>query len=105
VKLRTSGCKELTKFCCRYCDCFANGEFCNGCNCCSCANNLDHEEDRLRAIHSCLERNPLAFHPKIGWLLLRQLVLWDDAVVGHVLMFVSHETSLSSNGANFLQID
>jgi len=51
---------------CRYCDCFANGEFCNGCNCCSCANNLDHEVDRLRAIRACLERNPYAFHPKIG---------------------------------------
>jgi len=50
---------------CRYCDCFANGEFCNGCNCCSCANNLDHEVDRQRAIRACLERNPYAFHPKI----------------------------------------
>ncbi|KAL4239498.1 Lin-54 DREAM MuvB core complex component [Mactra antiquata] len=49
-----------------YCDCFANGEFCHNCNCTNCANNLDHEEDRSRAIKSCLERNPLAFHPKIG---------------------------------------
>ncbi|XP_052765181.1 protein lin-54 homolog isoform X1 [Mya arenaria] len=49
-----------------YCDCFANGEFCHNCNCNNCANNLDHEEDRSRAIKQCLERNPLAFHPKIG---------------------------------------
>ncbi|XP_060553263.1 protein lin-54 homolog isoform X2 [Ruditapes philippinarum] len=49
-----------------YCDCFANGEFCHSCNCTNCANNLEHEEDRSRAIKSCLDRNPLAFHPKIG---------------------------------------
>ena len=50
----------------RYCDCFANGEFCNNCNCNNCANNLEHEDERSRAIKACLERNPLAFHPKIG---------------------------------------
>lgn len=50
----------------RYCDCFANGEFCNNCNCNNCANNLVHEEERSRAIKSCLDRNPMAFHPKIG---------------------------------------
>ncbi|RWS14525.1 protein lin-54-like protein [Dinothrombium tinctorium] len=49
-----------------YCDCFANGEFCHSCNCINCANNLDHEEDRQKAIKQCLERNPHAFHPKIG---------------------------------------
>jgi len=49
-----------------YCDCFANGEFCNGCNCVCCANNLENEEMRLRAIRSCLDRNPHAFKPKIG---------------------------------------
>ncbi|CAD5124309.1 DgyrCDS12598 [Dimorphilus gyrociliatus] len=49
-----------------YCDCFANGEFCQNCNCSSCANNLNHEEERSRAIKACLDRNPLAFHPKIG---------------------------------------
>ncbi|XP_014239198.1 protein lin-54 homolog isoform X2 [Cimex lectularius] len=49
-----------------YCDCFANGEFCNMCNCTTCYNNLDHEEERQMAIKSCLERNPTAFRPKIG---------------------------------------
>ncbi|XP_069699599.1 protein lin-54 homolog [Periplaneta americana] len=49
-----------------YCDCFANGEFCHMCNCNNCFNNLEHEEDRQRAIKSCLERNPNAFRPKIG---------------------------------------
>lgn len=49
-----------------YCDCFANGEFCSNCNCVNCSNNLDHEEERQKAIKLCLERNPHAFHPKIG---------------------------------------
>ncbi|XP_060083666.1 protein lin-54 homolog isoform X2 [Ylistrum balloti] len=49
-----------------YCDCFANGEFCHNCNCNNCANNLEHEEERSKAIKSCLDRNPMAFHPKIG---------------------------------------
>ncbi|XP_022087401.1 protein lin-54 homolog [Acanthaster planci] len=49
-----------------YCDCFANGEFCSSCNCNNCFNNLDHEEDRARAIKACLDRNPNAFKPKIG---------------------------------------
>ncbi|XP_050728721.1 protein lin-54 homolog isoform X1 [Eriocheir sinensis] len=49
-----------------YCDCFANGEFCNNCNCANCFNNLGHEEDRQKAIKACLDRNPQAFRPKIG---------------------------------------
>nr|XP_060635292.1 protein lin-54 homolog isoform X1 [Anolis sagrei ordinatus]XP_060635293.1 protein lin-54 homolog isoform X1 [Anolis sagrei ordinatus]XP_060635294.1 protein lin-54 homolog isoform X1 [Anolis sagrei ordinatus]XP_060635295.1 protein lin-54 homolog isoform X1 [Anolis sagrei ordinatus] len=49
-----------------YCDCFANGEFCNNCNCANCYNNLDHENDRQKAIKACLDRNPEAFKPKIG---------------------------------------
>ncbi|XP_063865476.1 protein lin-54 homolog isoform X5 [Scylla paramamosain] len=49
-----------------YCDCFANGEFCNNCNCANCFNNLNHEEDRQKAIKACLDRNPQAFRPKIG---------------------------------------
>ncbi|VDP40068.1 unnamed protein product [Soboliphyme baturini] len=49
-----------------YCDCFANGEFCRNCHCTNCKNNLTYEIDRSKAIKSCLERNPLAFQPKIG---------------------------------------
>lgn len=49
-----------------YCDCFANGEFCHMCNCNNCSNNLENEEERQRAIKSCLDRNPNAFRPKIG---------------------------------------
>ena len=36
---------------CRYCDCFANGEFCReGCQCHNCKNKVDHAEERARAI-------------------------------------------------------
>ncbi|CAH2267757.1 jg15174 [Pararge aegeria aegeria] len=49
-----------------YCDCFANGEFCNRCNCVNCHNNLENEELRQKAIRGCLDRNPNAFRPKIG---------------------------------------
>ncbi|XP_050429417.1 protein lin-54 homolog isoform X2 [Adelges cooleyi] len=48
-----------------YCDCFANGEFCYQCNCNSCFNNMEHEEDRQQAIRAVLDRNPNAFRPKI----------------------------------------
>jgi hypothetical protein len=43
-----------------YCDCFAAGEYCEGCNCKDCLNEHD-SEDRQRAIKMCLERNPMAF--------------------------------------------
>lgn len=46
-----------------YCDCFAAGELCNGCNCKDCLNELDSEE-RERAVKLCLERNPYAFKSK-----------------------------------------
>lgn len=35
----------------RYCDCFANGEFCReGCQCHNCKNNVHHAEERARAV-------------------------------------------------------
>jgi len=49
-----------------YCDCFANGEFCFFCNCNGCMNNMENEEVRQKSIKQCLDRNPYAFHPKIG---------------------------------------
>eukprot|EP00118_Oscarella_pearsei_P014965 m.131692 g.131692 ORF g.131692 m.131692 type:complete len:546 (+) comp38048_c0_seq19:683-2320(+) len=50
-----------------YCECFANGEFCDhDCNCQNCHNTLDHEDSRTQAIKACLSRNAFAFHPKIG---------------------------------------
>nr|CAH8869552.1 unnamed protein product [Trichobilharzia regenti] len=49
-----------------YCECFAQGQLCQNCNCHNCMNNLAYEEERGRAIKMTLERNPTAFHPKIG---------------------------------------
>eukprot|EP00743_Colponemidia_sp_Colp-15_P008671 GILK01009439.1.p1 GENE.GILK01009439.1~~GILK01009439.1.p1 ORF type:complete len:325 (+),score=31.40 GILK01009439.1:46-1020(+) len=49
-----------------YCECFASGEYCNGCNCVGCCNNKEHEIARKEAIQSTLERNPNAFRPKIS---------------------------------------
>ncbi|KAJ3695730.1 hypothetical protein LUZ60_001107 [Juncus effusus] len=49
-----------------YCECFASGMYCDGCNCTNCFNNLDNEAARRDAIDSTLDRNPDAFRPKIG---------------------------------------
>ncbi|KAL1224306.1 Protein tesmin/TSO1-like CXC 7 [Cardamine amara subsp. amara] len=49
-----------------YCECFASGSYCNGCNCLNCHNNLENETSRQEAIRVILERNPKAFKPKIA---------------------------------------
>jgi len=49
-----------------YCECFASGHYCDGCNCTSCCNNPQHEASRQEAVEATLERNPLAFRPKIA---------------------------------------
>lgn len=50
----------------RYCECFASGVYCDGCNCTNCFNNVENEAARRDAIDATLERNPDAFRPKIG---------------------------------------
>lgn len=50
----------------RYCECFASGTYCDGCNCVNCFNNVENEPARREAIESTLERNPNAFRPKIA---------------------------------------
>ncbi|KAM7259780.1 hypothetical protein ACFE04_015521 [Oxalis oulophora] len=49
-----------------YCECFANGVYCDGCNCSNCYNNVDNEVARCEAVEVTLERNPNAFRPKIA---------------------------------------
>ncbi|XP_008793061.1 protein tesmin/TSO1-like CXC 5 isoform X2 [Phoenix dactylifera] len=49
-----------------YCECFASGVFCDGCNCTNCCNNVENETARHEAVEATLERNPNAFRPKIG---------------------------------------
>uniref|UniRef100_A0A5B7A2I4 CRC domain-containing protein n=1 Tax=Davidia involucrata TaxID=16924 RepID=A0A5B7A2I4_DAVIN len=49
-----------------YCECFASGIYCDGCNCANCHNNVEHEAARQEAVGATLERNPNAFRPKIA---------------------------------------
>ncbi|XP_077211443.1 protein tesmin/TSO1-like CXC 5 [Tasmannia lanceolata] len=49
-----------------YCECFASGVYCDGCNCVNCYNNVENETARHEAIETTLERNPNAFRPKIA---------------------------------------
>ncbi|DBB11872.1 TPA: hypothetical protein ACH3X3_006019 [Trebouxia sp. C0006] len=48
-----------------YCECFASGRYCDGCNCVNCCNNMENESTRQSAVEAILERNPNAFRPKI----------------------------------------
>ncbi len=61
-----------------YCECFANGVYCNTssaaaadvdlayrCHCQGCCNNVQQEKTRREAIEATLDRNPHAFRPKI----------------------------------------
>ncbi|KAJ6823374.1 protein tesmin/TSO1-like CXC 5 isoform X1 [Iris pallida] len=49
-----------------YCECFASGVYCDGCNCANCCNNVENEAARQEAVEATLERNPNAFRPKIA---------------------------------------
>ncbi|CAI8599823.1 unnamed protein product [Vicia faba] len=49
-----------------YCECFAAGIYCDGCNCLNCHNNVDNEAARQEAVGITLERNLNAFRPKIA---------------------------------------
>lgn len=49
-----------------YCECFASGTYCDGCNCVNCCNNVENEAFRKEAVEATLERNPNAFRPKIA---------------------------------------
>jgi hypothetical protein len=48
-----------------YCECFAAGDLCGGCKCLDCANDGEHEPQRLQAVESIKQRNSNAFAPKI----------------------------------------
>jgi hypothetical protein len=50
-----------------YCECFASGSYCSvSCNCQGCQNNEHFQSQRKSAIDATLERNPMAFRPKIA---------------------------------------
>ncbi|XP_068648433.1 protein tesmin/TSO1-like CXC 5 [Aristolochia californica] len=64
-KLKQCNCKHSR--CLKlYCECFASGVYCDGCNCTNCQNNVENEGARQEAVEATLERNPNAFRPKIG---------------------------------------
>lgn len=48
-----------------YCECFSQRLYCSGCNCLNCANTEAAEPKRSNAVKAVLDRNPLAFAPKI----------------------------------------
>ncbi|KAI3939517.1 hypothetical protein MKW92_002704, partial [Papaver armeniacum] len=50
----------------RYCECFASGVYCDGCNCTNCFNNVENETSRQEAVEATLERNPNAFRAMIA---------------------------------------
>ena len=55
-----SSCILCTLLLLSYCDCFANGEFCReGCHCHNCKNNMDHAEERAKAVK--VGRNSTSF--------------------------------------------
>ncbi|CAL9122082.1 unnamed protein product [Musa textilis] len=62
-----------------YCECFASGVYCDGCNCTNCCNNVENEAARHEAVEATLERNPNAFRPKIGSSPHASWVSRDDA--------------------------
>ncbi|XP_010416287.1 PREDICTED: protein tesmin/TSO1-like CXC 6 [Camelina sativa] len=49
-----------------YCECFASGTYCDGCNCVNCFNNVEFDTARREAVQTILDRNPNAFKPKIA---------------------------------------
>lgn len=48
-----------------YCECFSAGVICEGCKCMDCANDGEHEDERLQAVDAIKMRNQNAFAPKI----------------------------------------
>lgn len=50
-----SGCLKL------YCECFAKGRYCIGCNCINCFNVPDYESIRSKAVAHLVQRNSEAF--------------------------------------------
>uniref|UniRef100_A0A6U2EU39 CRC domain-containing protein n=1 Tax=Hemiselmis andersenii TaxID=464988 RepID=A0A6U2EU39_HEMAN len=48
-----------------YCECFSAGLMCSTCKCVDCANDGNHEPERLQAMKNIKQRNVNAFAPKI----------------------------------------
>jgi protein lin-54 len=67
--LRVCNCK-YSKCLKLYCECFSSGQYCIDCNCNCCYNKIEHEVKdikgtRMTKIKTILDRDPLAFRPKV----------------------------------------
>lgn len=50
----------------RYCECFSSGLYCERCNCTNCSNSVESADERQEAVEAVLDRNLIAFRPKIA---------------------------------------
>mmetsp|Transcript_5978 Transcript_5978/g.22878 ORF Transcript_5978/g.22878 Transcript_5978/m.22878 type:complete len:150 (+) Transcript_5978:299-748(+) len=57
---RNSRCLKL------YCECFSSGLYCERCNCTNCSNSVESADERQEAVEAVLDRNLIAFRPKIA---------------------------------------
>ena len=56
-------CNCKNSFCLKfYCDCFANGKYCENCFCCNCKNKKEYENLRQDKYKNILSRNPKAIY-------------------------------------------
>ncbi|KAL2455139.1 Protein tesmin/TSO1-like CXC 5 [Forsythia ovata] len=84
-----------------YCECFASGVYCDGCNCVNCHNNIENDDARREAVEATLERNPQAFRPKIasspqGARDCRQVVCQDLSLYCSLCKHVGHGENVES---------
>jgi len=64
-----------------YCDCFARGKGCTKeCNCQNCQNNESNVEERKVAMQNTLERNPIAFKPKVEGAAVEEQVIFSQYI-------------------------
>lgn len=67
IKEQKKCCKCKKSMCLKlYCECFAAGESCEGCNCVGCHNLPEYENERRRAIARISKKNPAGLKRRTG---------------------------------------